>query len=382
VLKDMIFDFLRKLRFNRNNKRILAMDWVSATPIKNIRPTKIESIVFVIPKVAAFSGGLTSIFRLGSYLYEQGYKVTYASYDGTQSKQEMYSAASLCLENFKGEVVNLSDITDSDKFDVVIATNVISVYYATRLNGYKMTFVQDYEPFFYEAGDWNYLALKSYELGFHMVSLGEWNKHMILKNVDESLNIDTITFPYEKSEYKYKPRDFAGYKEKDSYKICIYFRETPRRLPGICQIIVKKLKEKFAADNKELQVFYYGSERKLSDGGKNLGRLSKQQLNELYQECDFGLVASYTNISLVPYEMMATGLPIIEIASGSFPFFFTDAAFLFDLNYDKLYEEIKYAIENPDILIERDKRIQNTLDKLSWQATAEEFNQILKNLIK
>lgn len=381
MIKTILYSLIKKYKLKLDNRRLLKMDWVEATPIQNVKPNKIEKIVFVIPSISAYGGGITSVFRLGSYLNEKGYDITYASYDYSQQRKEMITAAKLCLADFKGKLIYLSDIPDEDTFDVVVATNVISVYFACRLKGYKMTFVQDYEPFFDAAGDWNYFALKSYTLGFHMVSLGCWNKYMIQKNVDSTLHVDIVTFPYEKNEYQYIDRSFDSYKDKKFFKLCVYMRETPRRLPGVCQIISMKLKSYFEADGKELEIFYFGSDKKIFYGGKNLGKLNKTQLNELYQACDFGMVFSYTNISLIPFEMMATGLPIIELAEGSFPFFFKDAAFLFDLNYEKLYKEIKYAIDNPEILIERDKTIQQELSCLSWKSTAGEFSDILQNLV-
>ena len=44
-----------------------------------------------------------------------------------------------------------------------------------------MYFVQDYEPYFYMFGEAFIIAQKTYELGFHMISLGAWNKHMVEK---------------------------------------------------------------------------------------------------------------------------------------------------------------------------------------------------------
>ena len=35
------------------------------------------------------------------------------------------------------------------------------------------------------------------------------------------------------------------------------------------------------------------------------------------------MVASLTNISLVPYEMIAAGLPVIEFKDGTFEYFFS-----------------------------------------------------------
>ena len=49
-----------------------------------------------------------------------------------------------------------------------------SSYIVKKLPGYKMYFVQDYEPYFYPYGEKYILAKKSYELGLHMVTLGPW----------------------------------------------------------------------------------------------------------------------------------------------------------------------------------------------------------------
>lgn len=378
MIKRLLSSIVSRELFKRDNRHLLEAEWMTSTPIVNEPPLqKIERICFVIPAFSAYGGGITSILRLGTYLFKSGYNITYASYSDRSNIQELIDAAKLCYADYKGKIVHLNNISDKEEFDVIIATNVISVYYACRLTGYKMTFVQDYEPLFDPAGDWHYLARKSYELGFHMVSLGEWNKYMIQKNIDNSLKIDTVTFPYEKSEYQYIQRDFESYKNKEIIKMCVYMRETPRRLPGICQIISEKLSERFESDGKKLEVYYFGSSNKVFQGGVVLGQLNKQQLNKLYQECDFGMVFSYTNISLIPFEMMATGLPIIELKEGSFPFFFTNSAFLFHLNYDELYDEITTAIKNPQILRNRDEQIQNKMKDLSWEATAKEFENIL-----
>lgn len=373
---------LKKILDKRRNNQIFKYEWINANAIKNIRPQKIKNILFVIPPIGKYSGGHTSILRLGRYLSLMGYNVTYAVYENFQRKEQIEAAQS-CLPNYLGDIIDLHQIPTGSEFDIIIATNCISVYYAQKLDGYKIIFAQDYEPFFYEAGDYNLFAKKSYELGFHIISLGEWNKKMILKFVDETLQIDTVQFPYEKSEYSYIKRDYMQYKNKKEISLCVYIRQTPRRLPGICQMICKQLKERFAADGVELQVYYFGEDSINYEYGKNLGKLNKVQLSELYSKCDFGMVASYTNISLVPYEMLAMGLPIIEMKDGSFPYFFElDDAFLFDLDYDALYKNIKYAIENPEILVERDKRIQKKLEGLSWEITAREFESILRGIVQ
>ena len=374
---------LRRIIFNKKNNRLLNIindAHMSTKKIDNVAPAMIESIAFVIPSITAYAGGLTSILRLGSYLSSFGYNVSYICYDN-QSPKSLKIAAEKCLRDYKGELLQFCD--KHKNYDIVIATDVISMYYARGLSGYKMAFVQDFEPFFYEAGDYCFLARKAYEMGFHMVSLGAWNKYMIQKYIDNSLNLDVLTFPYEEKEYVAVERDYREYKNKRELNLCVYIRETPRRLPGLCQIISKNLTERFANVGKKLNVYYYGDNIGKFQYGKNLGRLNKSQLFDLYKMCDFGMVASYTNISLVPLEMMATGLPIIEFFDGSFQYFFDgEDAFLFDSDYDKLYNQLLEAMDRPTLLIERNERIQQKLRLLSWKNTAREFDEILQNVVK
>ncbi|MDE6059139.1 MAG: glycosyltransferase family 1 protein [Clostridia bacterium] len=373
--------FIRKAMGKRANRNLLSLDWINAVPIENVKPQSVKSIVFVIPPISKGAGGHTSILRIGTYLSSHGYDVVYAVDSTDFEEPQQIEQAKGCLSNYLGEIKSYKSI-ENNHYDIVIATDVMSVYYAQRLSGYKIIFVQDYEPLFFATGDYSYIAKQVYKMGFHLISLGEWNKQMILKHVDDSLSIDTIQFPYEKSEYTYLKRDYSQLKTQKKLSLCAYLRNTPRRMPGLCQLISKSLTEKFANDGIELSVFYYGETSLKYEYGKNLGKLNKKQLNQLYRDCDFGLVASGTNISLVPYEMMATGLPIIELKDGSFPYFFDDSdAFLFDLNYDSLYNEIKRAIANPEILVERDKKIQDKLKNLSWDKTAQEFKKIIENVV-
>ena len=71
----------------------------------------------------------------------------------------------------------------------------------------------------------------------------------------------------------------------------------------------------------------------------------KSELLNLYNTSDFGLVASLTNISLVPYEMLATGLPIIEFKEGTFEYFFPEnTAIITSFDYNDFYKKVKESI--------------------------------------
>lgn len=375
------WNYIRKQKLQKEmmDNILSAVDF---TEVNNVVPKKIESIMFVLPGMMAYSGGHTSVLRLGTALEKKGYKVRYVSFV-PQELDEQKKNAEINLKEYKGEIINHDKIYEV-KNDVVIATSWDSVYYAKKADGYKMYFVQDYEPFFHMYGEMFLLAQKTYELGLHMVSLGKWNKYMIEKNCDIKSNLDFITFPYEASEYFEKVRDYSEYKNKREFNIAVYIKDTGKRAPYLLQHMMVKLKECFKNDNILLNVKYYGENLDFKcEGGESLGKLNKSQLLDLYQKSDFGMVASLTNISLVPYEMLATGLPLIELSEGTFKYFFPEGcSILTSFDYNELYGKIKGCIDKPEKLKQmRDKSIEY-LETLSWEKTANEFENILKDILK
>ena len=227
------------------------------------------------------------------------------------------------------------------------------------------------------------MAEKTYEQGLHMVSLGPWNKEMVEKNCKIISPVDYIEFPYESREYPACNRDYTDYAKRKEFTLAVYLKYYGKRLPCITQYLLRQVKEEFKKDGIILNIKYFGEDKSFRcDAGENLGMLSKKELLSLYKRSDFGMVASMSNISLVPYEMLATGLPLIEFEDGTFPYFFPDnSAILTSLSYKDLYLKMKEVIKKPEIL----EKMHNTSDiylkSLSWQKSAKEFSDILNTLL-
>jgi glycosyltransferase involved in cell wall biosynthesis len=104
---------------------------------------------------------------------------------------------------------------------------------------------------------------------------------------------------------------------------------------------------------------------------KNHGVLSPEQLGHLYRGCDIGVVFSATNYSLIPMEMMACGLPVVELDTES-----TRAIFPED--------SVEYASPSPvaiadalELLIRNEERREivrrgghEFISALSWEKSA------------
>ena len=347
--------------------------------INNCKKVFNKKILFVIPMMISGSGGLTSILRIAYRLEKKGFNITFASYEGG-TIEKMIKASKSNLDGYNIRFIDYYEAKNLE-YEYVIACNWQAVYYSKDIVGYKIYFTQDFEPYFYSYSDNYFLAKKAYELGFHIISLGKWNIEQIIKNCDKDIDIkmDFIEFPFESKEYVYEKKDFNEYEYKKEVKIAIYTKREKKRMPGLILSMVKKAKEILKDDGIELIPFYFGLNKKEKiDGAVNLGRVSKKELSNLYHECDFGMVASMTNISLVPYEMIGSGLPVIEFKDGTYSSFLgTNTALLIDFDAKELVSIIKKSMKNPKELKSMTESAYERIKQLSWDNTAEEFYRVL-----
>lgn len=379
-LKQLVLDRYHRMK-SEKYKRIVSslMQNNDFKPIINVKPEQINTICFVLKEILPYRGGITSVLRLGTGLSRKGYHVSYAVI-ASDNINNLDNAAKKNLKDYCGQITAYES---GQTYDVVIATAMETVSFAKKLNGYKMYFVQDYEPLFFSYGDLYTLAKNSYEQGFHMVSLGKWNAAMVKRECEICSPIEVVDFPYEPSEYTRVERNFEIYKEKKEFNMVVYIKVNSRRMPYILQHVLSELKEKLMRrDGINLTIRYFGEDKWFEcTGGTNLGRLTKSELNGLYHDADFGAVVSLTNISLVPYEMIATGLPVLEYEKGSFNTFFDEeSAILFGFDSEELYNKMINLIKNPQNLKRMTEHAQTYLTSTSWSKTIEQFCNILKTV--
>lgn len=379
IVRD-VYSLLMLARMNYDAKIVNAAYKTMKEPIdKNSVPMKIKRVCFILDNMLAHSGGHTSILRLGTEIFKMGYNVNFVllnNQDINQAKKIAYCN----LKEYKGEFVK-ENLFESEDSDIIVATASNTVFSAVEMKGYKVYFVQDYEPTFFPLGDRYLMAKKTYELGFHIISLGKWNVKMIEKECENVRRIDWITFPCESTEYPYKKRDYSKIKDKRTIVIAAYVKFVGRRLPLVTQELLYDIKKKFKCEGKDVKIIYFGENKSLRcRGGINKGKLTKKELRDLYYNVDFGYVSSYSNVSLVPYEMLSTGLPVIEIKEGSFNDFFPDGCgILTSISGDDLYSKLNYYIINNHKLDEMIEKSLSYIKELSWKKSAEEFmNAILK----
>ncbi len=72
----------------------------------------------------------------------------------------------------------------------------------------------------------------------------------------------------------------------------------------------------FSQKRPDITIYLYGSNKvkfPISFKHVNLGVITLEMCNKLYQECQIGFCISASNPSRIPFEMMASGLPVVDI---------------------------------------------------------------------
>ena len=69
----------------------------------------------------------------------------------------------------------------------------------------------------------------------------------------------------------------------------------------------------------DVKIYLYGSNIKgnVWFEHENLGIIPLEKCNALYNKCEVGLCISSSNPSRIPFEMMAAGLPVVDLIHGN-----------------------------------------------------------------
>lgn len=251
--------------------------------------------------------------------------------------------------------------------DVIIATDCWTVYPVLSTANFKerFYFIQDYEPNFHPAGE-NYLvAEQTYRMGLCGLCAGDWLKQkmqafgMWVRKWDLAVDRD-FYFPEAKSE--------LDYSSDQEVRIAFYARGcTPRRAKRLGIAAFQELQRRGLS----FRVVMFGEEPENDAHSFNYeerGVLPPEKLAEVYRKCHIGVVFSTTNYSLVPLEMMACDLPVVEIDTESTRAIFKDGEVSFGApDPSKIADAIEELTRNAGLRARRKEKACNFVSGLSWE---------------
>ncbi|MDO5480114.1 MAG: glycosyltransferase family 4 protein, partial [Candidatus Saccharibacteria bacterium] len=262
-------------------------------------------IAWFAPDLIEGSGGHRTIFQNANELIKRGYAcdLIIKPIWRPMLPNEIYNNIKEWYGDFDGDVFN--DYNLVRDYDMVIATGWETASPAADTNiKRKLYFMQDYEPWFFAMGVPYLLAKKTYEYDLFPVAIG----HYLPEKMKQDYKKDAGQFDFCADLTQY-------YKKKDVKKenaICfVYQPSKPRRCAemGMKALqIVQKLRP-------DVKIYLFGSPKMVPYNieAEHLGILPIEKCNDLYNSCKVGLCLSTTNPSRVPFEMMAAGLPVVEL---------------------------------------------------------------------
>jgi glycosyltransferase involved in cell wall biosynthesis len=270
------------------------------------------SIAVVVPSFRRGSGGHATIVSLLMELVRLGHTVTLwlEDIEGRHASEPPALTRRSFASFFGAKALELH--TDFDGWrgaDVVIATGWQTVARTLVLPGCgaRAYLVQDHEPEFYPTSAESLWAASTYRLGLHCIAASPWLAGLLRERYGASSSHFDLAVDHE----IYRATDA----DRERGLVVFYARAvTPRRAVPLGLRALKELADR----RPELQIGLFGEPSIATPlPFTDLGVLDGESLAALYSRATVGMALSLTNPSLIALEMMACGLPCVELASES-----------------------------------------------------------------
>jgi len=337
-------------------------------------------LALVIPPFSRGSGGHNTLFQILTRLEQRGHTCSVWLADYHDEMREVWPAvlrhdireffAPLQGPVYKG-------FEGWQGADVAIATGWQTVHATLGLERCRARayIVNDHEPEFYAASTERALAEDTYRHDLHCIAASPWLRDLLIDRYGASadafqLGVDGAT---------YHPLAL----ERRTDTVVYYARHaTPRRAVPIGLMALAELHRR----RPEVRIVLFGTDKPLHAAFpyEHLGVLSPPQLARLYCEATAGLCLSLTNFSLMPKEMLACGLPCVELAGVSAESIFGSDGALDLAPLDP--QAIADALER--LIVDRERRERRSREGIefvashTWEQATDEVEAGLRHALR
>lgn len=356
--------------------------WFTASPPGDHSSLELH---VVIPDFGPGGGGHMTIFRMVNYLERQGHRLTVWVLDPDRSRH----AADLrddVLKHFQPIQAKVLPLDASFFFssgDAVIATGWQTVESVCEAKGFKerFYFVQDYEPFFYPRGTDAVLAEATYSRGLACICASPWLNQLMAERFRAWSR--PLWLAYDQRIYHCNSDQLQTRCEKQKssdhvFHLAVYARRfTERR----CVELAFASLERLVQHRPNVVVHLFGDPRppeSLDLPAIHHGVLNADQLANLYSFCDLGITLSATNYSLLPQEMMASGLPVVDLAVESTEAIYpSEVITLVQPSPEGLAHTIDGLLNAPERMLQQTMAALDWVRQFSWDGAGQTFEHAL-----
>lgn len=327
-------------------------------------------IHWVVPDFKAGAGGHMTIFRIVHLLETLGHKNT-LWINNPRLHANPGAAYETIVKHFQNVVAEIRFVADGladAEGDIVFATDFWTAWPVLNTSRFKRRFyfVQDYEPLFHPMGTEYRIALQTYDQDFDCICAGPWLEGLMRDR--HGLWARSFWLAVDRNLY------FPAKSERtdDIVHIAFYARHlTARRAVTLGFMALESL----AARDVPVHIHFFGADSIGFDEAPfpatDHGVLSPRGLAELYRRCDLGVVFSATNYSLVPQEMMACGIPVVELDGDSTRAVFPDGVVtLVEPHPARIADSIEALVRDPAARRRQTEAALRWVEEFTWPNAA------------
>ena len=260
-------------------------------------------VAVVLPQFRRGSGGHSTIANLVRGLEARGHHVSLHVHD-EEGRHDGEDVDAL-FQRFFGPVAARTTTALPDAPDVVVATGWQTVPTVLKVSAKARAYlVQDHEPEFYATSAERTWAAWTYDQGLHAICASPWLASVV--------GGEASSFDLGVDHDHYKPLPTH---RRDDLVLAYARAVTPRRAVPLALLALHELHRR----RPHVEIALFGESREIPTPfpHRHLGVLEPDGLAHAYASAAVGMVLSLTNPSLVPTEMLACGLPVVDVASDA-----------------------------------------------------------------
>ncbi len=369
-----------------SNRALFAISSLDPSPSAGSPPLSSDArsldIHWVIPDFSRGGGGHMTIFRMIHILESFGHRCTIWIFMANIHRDagEAYDDIVKYFQCVGAQVRITNDGNIDASGDAIIATGWDTTYPVAAARNFreKFYFVQDHEPEFYPTGAESLLAKESYNFDLSCICAGAWLEKLMKERYGRWARSFQLAYDHE----VYQPSKDSR-EGNTKLKIAVYSREaTSRRCVQLSLTALHML----GNQRDDFEVHFFGQERlpfnEVNYPAWNHGVLNATELANLYRDCDLGICFSATNYSLVPQEMMACGLPVLELdVESTRAIFPTGVVSLAGPNPADLVSKIAQLLDSSEMRLRQAEAARVWVEDMTWEQAAKSVeNAILERL--
>jgi hypothetical protein len=353
----------------------IAVDW-TVPPLFQTDPPKPKTAnvktAWIISPPGRTSGGHQNAFRFMDFLEKAGHGVTVYFYTTEARPIDLVAIRTMlqttsAYPNLKGDLRIYDPAVGFDTdVDAIFATGWETAYPAFRhpTNARRFYFTQDFEPAFYASGSDYVLAENTYRFGFHGFSAGRWLAKKL--TADYGMPGDYYDYAVDKAHYSLTNNQRRS-------EILFYARPpTARRAFEFGRLALTEF-HRLRPDVTINMVGWDISPYHVPFPYVNHTALDISQLNEVYNRCAGALILSLTNMSLLPMEVMSSGVvPVVNDAPNTREIFESPYMDYQPMSPGAMARRLVEIVESSD-QVEHARTMAESVAKIDWVDPGEAF---------